>query len=180
MQSSVSLFRQGRSPNRDIREGNNMNSASQKMGACLLVLSTTVLLSAPAWADSLFTATLSGPAAASTSAATGTAALILNAAETEVSYVIEYSGLEAAETAAHFHNAPPEASGGVIFTLPLGSPKVGVWTITPPQVVELQAGRVYVNIHSMNFGGGEIRGNLVFDSVAEEAHSWGSIKALYQ
>ena len=116
------------------------------------------------------------------SPATGTAVLVLNDAETEVAYSVTYSGLEGVETGAHFHNAGPGQNGGILLTLPIGTPKAGIWVVTAHDVGELYAGRVYVNIHTTLYPGGEIRGNIV-ESVAaapDDGLTWGRIKALYQ
>jgi hypothetical protein len=92
--------------------------------------------------------------------ATGTGSFVLNDAQTELTYTIEFSGLTSPEIAAHLHNAGFHSNGPVVHGLPLGSPKAGVWSITPSQVTELFAGRIYVNIHSEIYTLGEIRGNL--------------------
>ena len=77
-------------------------------------------------------------------------------------YYISFSGLTAAESAAHFHGpAPPGVNAGVMHALPAGNPKVGVWNYNEPQEAEILNGRVYCNIHTGAFPGGEIRGQLV-------------------
>ncbi len=116
------------------------------------------------------------------SPATGTAVLVLNDAQTEVAYTITYSGLEGVETDAHFHNAGPGQNGSVVHFLPAGNPKAGIWNITVHDVAELFAGRIYVNIHTTLYPGGEIRGDIM-ESVAaapDDRLSWSRIKALYQ
>lgn len=109
----------------------------------------------------------------------GTAVLTLNDLQTEVSFHIEFSGLLGTETAAHFHNAPPGTNGSVIFALPAGSPKDGVWTVGPAEVAMLLAEEVYVNVHTDQFPGGEIRGNLAVESTAAETSTLSAIRALY-
>ena len=113
-------------------------------------------------ADTVFTTALAGSneTPPNASAGTGFAVLTLNTAETAVTFHIEFSGLTGTETAAHFHNAPPGTAGPVVFALPLGSPKDGVWPVGPADVALLTAGAIYVNVHSTSFPGGEIRGNL--------------------
>jgi hypothetical protein len=91
---------------------------------------------------------------------TGTGSFFLNDAQTELAYYIEFSDLTSPENFAHFHNAGPGFNGMVVYNLPLGSPKIGVWPITPAQVTELLFGRIYVNIHTEVYILGEIRGNL--------------------
>ena len=140
----------------------------------LLLLANTVM------AGIIYTATLDGPTSGTASAATGTAIFTLNAAATEVSYVVEVTGLEGVEVGAHIHNGGPGALGPRLHTFLFGSPKVGTWAVGEFEVNELNDGRVYINVHTDLYPGGEIRGDLEFTSVANEAFSWGSIKALYQ
>jgi len=94
-------------------------------------------------------------------------------------YNIVFSGT-ATETAAHIHGpANVGVNAGVIFPLPSGSPKIGtVGPLTAVQVGYLNAGLLYVNIHSTAFPGGEIRGQILTTVPAEET-SWGAIKGLY-
>jgi hypothetical protein len=147
----------------------------------LIVIQSVLFLTAvPVWADTLYTAVLDGPTSETTSPAYGTATLILNSAETEVDYYIEYSGLQGNEIGGHFHNAVPGDYGPRLQLLLGGSPKSGIWQVGPFEVGELNAGRVYINIHTDLYPAGEIRGNIEFASVATEAASWGSVKALYK
>ena len=76
---------------------------------------------------------------------------------------IVFSGLLASEIAAHFHGpAPIGINAGVQFGLPPGSPKIGsVGPLSAAQQADLLAGLWYVNIHSSQFPGGEIRGQVV-------------------
>jgi hypothetical protein len=145
------------------------------VSACLLLTAA-----APVAADTLFTAVLDGPSSGTTSPASGFATLVLNSAETEVDYYIEYSGLEGNEIGGHFHNALPGEYGPRLQLLMGGSPKSGIWEVGAFEVGELKAGRVYINIHTDVHPAGEIRGNIEFTSVPTEAASWGSVKALYK
>ena len=91
-------------------------------------------------------------------------------------YHIEYSGLTGPATVGHIHDpgagaSPPftEAVGPPVHDLTsLTSPIDGVWSytdITQPLTDELaaglQAGRMYINIHTDAFPTGEIRGQLL-------------------
>lgn len=85
-----------------------------------------------------------------------------------------FTNLSSAANNSHIHG--PTTSGGtasytqdagVLFTLPRvsstadgGSISTSV-TLSAAQVTELMAGRYYINVHTVNNGGGEIRGNLV-------------------
>ena len=76
---------------------------------------------------------------------------------------IVFQGLLANEIAAHFHGpAMPGQNAGVQFGLPPGSPKIGsVGPLDAQQQSDLLEGLWYVNIHSTQFPGGEIRGQVV-------------------
>ena len=161
-----------------------MNRSLMVVVGCSLAL---VMMPATCAAETLFEATLDAlqnvPPTAST--ATGTAVLILNDAETEVSYVVTYDGLDGAEQGSHFHMAPPGSNGSILHPLPVGTPKFGVWPVGTHDLADLLAGNVYINIHTNLYPGGEIRGNLgqsttdVILELEQEA-TWGQIKALYR
>jgi hypothetical protein len=130
--------------------------------------------------DLEFSATLSGASEvpAVTTNGTGTATFTLNEAETSADWNINVSGLTSAITNAHIHQgrAGVAPSGNVIVQLP-GWPTTGNsgnWggTITSstvlalglswPSLVDLiRNGDVYVNVHTVNNGPGEVRGQLV-------------------
>ena len=95
------------------------------------------------------------------SPASGMGILDLDQATNSITYHIEFAGLLAPQTAAHFHVAPPGVNGPVIIPLPLGSPIDGANILTDNQESDLLAGLLYVNIHSQSFPGGEIRGQVI-------------------
>jgi hypothetical protein len=148
------------------------------------LLSIALLLAAgAARADTFFLATLDGvqnvpPIPQVT--AIGSATLTLNEAGNELSFYITYQGLSSAEFSAHIHNARPGLNGSVVFTLPGGTPKVGTWQIPPDMVVELEAGRLYINIHTDTYSTGEIRGNVTAQHVPVERTTMGSLKHRYR
>jgi len=154
------------------------------MRPMLLILAVAIVLAAPAVrADTTYTAVLDGqqnvpPIPGVT--ATGSATLVLNGAATELSFTIMYQGLSSAEFGAHIHNAGPRDNGSVVFTLPLGSPKNGVWQIPPAMVTELEAGRLYINIHTDIYNTGEIRGNIMQQQVPVETSTFGALKHHYR
>ncbi len=140
----------------------------KRPAVAFFVLMLLTVFSGSALAGHVYQATLDGPQAGTASPGTGTAILVLNNAETELTYHIEYSGLLAAETVSHIHNAPIGIGGPPVKNLPLGSPKDGVWNatpdpiaLTPAMVAELKAGNLYINIHSTLHPGGEIRGQIL-------------------
>jgi hypothetical protein len=94
--------------------------------------------------------------------AIGAGDFIIDTCANTVTYYITYSCLSAPETAAHFHGfAPPGVAAGVIQPLPLGNVKTGVWVYAEADETAILNGRVYVNVHSTAFPGGEIRGQMV-------------------
>ena len=128
-------------------------------------ISTALGLAAPAGAAVVnFSMTLDGSqeTPASTSTATGSGAATLDTVSNLFSWNISYSGLAAAEVAAHFH-APAQqcVTAGVILALPPGSPKIGSTTVTPAQATDIMNGLWYVNIHTTTSPNGEIRGQVV-------------------
>ena len=61
-------------------------------------------------------------------AATGSATISIDTVANTLTYTITFSGLSAAETAAHIHGfADPGFNAGALHPLPSGSPKNGVW-----------------------------------------------------
>lgn len=151
------------------------------------LLLAAVLAVPAAHADTGFTASLSGaqevgPVATT---ATGTAVVILNTAQTSLSWTVTYTGLSSGLTASHIHKAPIGVNGGVIFPLnPVGGTTSGSFSgsvaVTAAQAADLIAGLYYINIHTSNFPGGEIRGQLVSDPVPAATSTWGRIKQLYR
>ncbi len=116
-----------------------------------------------------FAAFISGDNIAPTpisSLGSGIAVLTLNSAQTEVEYDITISSIT--QSVAHFHNAGAGLNGGVVKTLDfVDGHASGVWSstdgtqpLTSALVDELLSGRLYVNIHTTEYSGGEIRGQV--------------------
>ncbi|MEQ1949199.1 MAG: CHRD domain-containing protein [Bryobacteraceae bacterium] len=131
----------------------------------------------------------------------GTATLVLNSAQTQITYSIsvtniDFTGSQTPDandnlTAAHFHAGPavsPSTNGGVVFGFfgapfndnnpndvvvtpfpnGVGGTVLGKWdlaegnsTTLTAQLSNLLNGHAYVNFHTRQFGGGEVRGNLI-------------------
>ncbi len=92
----------------------------------------------------------------------GVGRFVVNTSANTVQYHIAFTGLSAPETVAHIHGpADIGANAGVKHNLGLGNPKVGVWTYAEADEADILAGKMYVNIHSGAFPGGEIRGQIV-------------------
>ncbi|HZV69945.1 MAG TPA: CHRD domain-containing protein [Saprospiraceae bacterium] len=104
------------------------------------------------------------------STATGAGVATIDRDETNVHFMMVYSGLQGTFSNAHFHYEEPGVSGPVIFGLAsffdtFGFAE-GYWNQQSSQPFDAVAaeyfteGEVYANIHSSMFPGGEIRGNL--------------------
>ncbi len=114
-----------------------------------------------------FTANLQGvqevPPSGST--ATGYARIFLNESAGTISFIVVFNGLSSNQTDSHIHAPAPiganaavaigfGAVGGTSGTI------TGTRNITPTQIAQLRAHQGYVNVHTANFPGGEIRGQL--------------------
>jgi len=107
------------------------------------------------------------------STATGFATFSYDNTTNELTYNITFSGLSSTETGAHIHQGVVGVDGPIQFTLLSGSPKTGTVTLSASQETSLLAGELYVNIHSNNFSGGEIRGQIIaIDTCAPTANDW--------
>ena len=95
-------------------------------------------------------------------AAKGTATAALDTASKTLDWTVTYTGLT--PTAGHIHGpAVAGANAGVLvpFSGSMASPIKGSATLTDGQISDLEAGRTYVNLHTADNKGGEIRGQLV-------------------
>jgi hypothetical protein len=112
----------------------------------------------------LFTATLNGAQETppNNSTATGTAALLLSPDEKSARLSLSFNGLSSGETVAHVHGpAPPGVSAPPLVDLPAGQVSDFPITLTAAQVQDLKNGLLYINVHSVDFPSGEIRGQFV-------------------
>ncbi len=99
------------------------------------------------------------------STATGYARVFLNEGAGTISYRVVFSGLSSSQTLSHIHccSAIGVNSGAIITLGTVGGTSgtiTGTSAITPTQIASLRAHQAYVNVHSANFAGGEIRGQL--------------------
>jgi len=103
---------------------------------------------------------------------TGLGTLVLNAAQNQITVDESWSGLTTNATASHIHGPGGVGIGGPT-NAPVLFPFSGVtattsgaipeqtFAISAAQVTMLQNGYLYFNVHSVNFPGGEIRGQIV-------------------
>jgi hypothetical protein len=96
-----------------------------------------------------------------TSTAVGTGSIVIDA-DGNVSGTISTPTIQG--RAAHIHQGAPGTAGPPIITLNGGDP--GTWTVpqgaklTPEQIVAWKAGNLYVNVHTAEHPGGEVRAQL--------------------
>src|SRR5262245_13191084 len=142
-----------------------------RLSRWLVAIGLILIAAAVAHADpQIFGGTLSGAQQVPPigSAATGKGTVALDADEQHITVDLSFSGLSSNANAAHIHGpAGPGANAGILFPF-TGVPaaKSGVipqqtFAITPDQVAQLRAGQFYFNVHSDNFGGGEIRAQIL-------------------
>jgi hypothetical protein len=80
-----------------------------------------------------------------------------------LTYTLTFSGLSGPATMEHFHGpAAPGANAGVLVPIAgEASPIKGSAKLTDAQIADLEAGKVYVNVHTKANPGGEIRGQVM-------------------
>lgn len=112
-----------------------------------------------------FTAKLSAAneSPSNTSKGTGMVDLTLNTSTHQGTYTITYENLSGPAMAAHFHGPAEQGkNAGVLVPVAgeMASPIKGEAKFTAEQEKDLQAGRVYLNIHTAANKDGEVRGQL--------------------
>ncbi len=125
-----------------------------------------IALSVPAWAATQsFNATLTGASEVppTSSAGTGDAVMTFNTKTRKLDYTVTFSGLTGPAAGAHIHGpAAAGANAGVLvpFSTSATGPIKGSVKLTAAQAKSLEAGKLYVNVHTAANPGGEIRGQL--------------------
>jgi hypothetical protein len=100
------------------------------------------------------------------SPARGSAEVTLDTTTRELTWRVSFTNLTAPLTAMHFHGpAAPNANAGIVIPIPASPAQAsivnGAATVTEQQMADILAGRYYVNVHTPNNPGGEIRGQVV-------------------
>jgi hypothetical protein len=152
-------------------EGRNLKEMQRKIFSFLpTAVAIILLLIGTAAAQQQFTASMNplqeNPPTASNGR--GNCLVTLNVAQTQITTIVcTYSQLTSGVTDAHIHCcAPPGTNAGVLFPLTptlgttSGTFTRGPFPLTAAQLADLRAKRMYVNIHTSNFTGGEIRGQI--------------------
>jgi CHRD domain/FG-GAP-like repeat len=140
---------------------------NKKFNVLILIAAFMFVLSTTARAETFYAYLSSAqevPTNAST--ATGYARVFVNEAAGTLSFTVVFNGLSSTQTASHIH--APAAIGvstGVAINFGAVGGTSGTITgsnvaITPTQLAQIRAHMGYVNVHSTNFSGGEIRGQL--------------------
>jgi len=99
------------------------------------------------------------------STATGSATVILNPNTGAVSVQGSFTGLSSSAISAHIHGPAPAGMNAnpivVLTATPATAGAVsGNGTLNAQQVTDMKNGLTYINVHSMNYSGGEIRGQI--------------------
>ena len=91
----------------------------------------------------------------------GSATLSLDTNTSSLNWNIVFSDLSSPEIINFIHGPAPVGSNAAVqLPLALGSPIIGGSVINAAQQADLLAGLWYINIHTTNFQGGEIRGQI--------------------
>lgn len=113
-------------------------------------------------------ATLSGTQESqpNNSPGTGTAMVCLKPELGIICWILSVSDLSETVTAAHIQNAPPGLNGPVVVTLtrdPFTGTLTGCTQASQSLLTDIEAnpGNYYMNVHTIAFPGGEIRGQLM-------------------
>ena len=120
-----------------------------------------------------FSASLTGAQEVPANASPGTATASLTLTPSGLLLNLTTTGLSGPITLAHFHNAATGVNGPVVRTLTgdfyTATTAQALWRyddaepLTPTLVAELLAGRIYINLHTAAFPGGEIRGQVTLN-----------------
>lgn len=137
-----------------------------KLGATFGVLAA-LLVAGPALSETIkLQATLTAAAQVppADSKGSGSASINYDTGSKTLDWKVTYENLTGDPTAAHFHGPAPvgKNAGPVVpITGSLASPVQGAATLTDAQAKELLAGLWYINVHTVAYPGGEIRGQVV-------------------
>jgi hypothetical protein len=140
----------------------------KKIFLTLTIILSAMMFSITAAAAPQFSVYLNGrqEVPANNSPGSGTCMVTLNATETQVSVECRYRNLSSNVTGAHIHdNGPVGVNGPIRFDFSFTGGTTGtigplVFNTTPAQVADMRANKWYINIHTSNFPGGEIRGQV--------------------
>ena len=149
-----------------------MRARNWEVSVVVLSLVFVFGMESPATAATInFVANIDGVCAASGSSATGLGVFTLNTSTGVFTWHIEFTGLGSDEQFAHIHGPIDVAcgsfgSGFILVDLGIGSPKDGSKVLSAEQQQGFLDGKYYVNIHTEEFGSGEISGVILQEEFA--------------
>jgi hypothetical protein len=111
----------------------------------------------------------------------GHGTFVLSADEVHLAYDIHFDPWVDDEFISHIHEAyaPPATGERILEEIASGPDKVGVIDLAPGDVLALRTSRLFVNVHTIRFMQGEVRGWIV-PTVAARPATWGELKATYR
>lgn len=101
-----------------------------------------------------------------TTSATGTTTATFNTSTRELSYTLTWTGLSSNAMEMHFHDAGPIIVAITGFPNAMAGTVSGKATLTVEQANDLAAGKIYSQIHSQTYPGGEIIATLTKKSTS--------------
>ena len=132
--------------------------------SCLLFLLSATVLAGRVDAQNNFGATLDEaqfvPPQLGPTGAHGSGTFVIDPNANTLSFDILAFVAVSPEESAHIHVAQVGQVGPSVFTLPLGTHKVGVWNYPESLEPSIYQGLIYVDVHTLE-GPGSIRGQLV-------------------
>ncbi len=154
-------------------------------------------IAVPSFAQTTYVGVLSGGTEVPpvSTSATGSASVVLNAAQTQLSISVQFQNLTGTYTASHIHGpAPAGTNAGVRWGF---SGVAAGWVfsnadhdgtlsnfittdVTAADVTNLNSGNFYVNVHSNLFPGGELRAQLGSAPVSTAKSTWSRVKSLFR
>jgi hypothetical protein len=140
----------------------------RKLFLTLAIIMSAMMFSITAAAQQRFSVSLNGrqEVPANNSSGSGDCSIALNVGETQVTVTCNYRNLSSNVVGAHIHdNGPVGVNGPIRFNFNASGGTSGTigpltFSTTPANVADLRTNRWYVNIHTSNFAGGEIRGQV--------------------
>jgi len=110
-------------------------------------------------------ATLNAASEVPPTVSSGTGTALMNIVSNKLTYVVTYTNLTSSANLGHIHGpASPTGTAGVLIGFPNPSGTSGTISssaiLTSAQLFDIITGQTYANVHTVNNGGGEIRGQL--------------------
>ncbi len=90
----------------------------------------------------------------------GSGSLVLNTSNRTATVSLSFSNLTSAVTGVHIHGPSGTNQDAILFPFSNGPFQNQQITLTAAQVTDLNAGKLYFNVHTQNYGSGEIKGIL--------------------